>query len=210
MQVPKALWLLGAAVLVAGCATTATAFRTTWKNPEARPLTLDGQKIVVLLLRADDATRRAGEDTVAAQITARGAQGVAAWSILPQADLQDEAKARAALAKAGAAGVVVMELVPDDRRIRPFDFRGSMSSPSYSSFWGHYQHVWGGGRSGSPGGSSGAWVETLVYTLQPDALVWAGRSRTVNAGGAAGLFTEVSNAVADEVERAGLLKRQPK
>jgi len=49
-------------------------------------------------------------------------------------------------------------------------------------------------------------VETLVYSLDPDELLWAGRTRTVNPSNAAGLFTEVASAAAQEMQSMGLLK----
>lgn len=205
MQAPKVIWMVGAAILAAACATTTT-FKSTWRNPEARPVVLAGQKVVVLVITTEDRTRRTSEDTVAAQITARGAQGVPAWTILPTEDMRDEDKARTALEQSGAVAVVVMEIVPEDRRHRPVDFRGSMRSASNISFWGNYRWAWGGAWYEGPPPSAGVFVETLVYSLHPDELLWAGRSRTVNPVGIPSVFAGVSTAAVEEIERAGLLK----
>jgi hypothetical protein len=59
---------------------------------------------------------------------------------------------------------------------------------------------------GAQGVPANVWVETLVHTLDPDDLIWGGRSRTVNANHTAALFAEVASAAAREIERAGLLK----
>jgi hypothetical protein len=209
MKTPKVVWLLAAAVIAAGCG-TATAFRTTWRNPESKPVRLDGQKIVVLVISTQDATRRAGEDTVAAQITARGAQGVAAWTILPTADMQDQEKTRAALTKAGAVAVVTMEIVPEIRRGGSGDFRTTMRDVSNASFWGNYNWAWNNAWYAGPPPNSSIWVETLVYSLQPDQLLWGGRSRTVNPSAVSAVFGEVANAAALEIERSGLLKSPAK
>ena len=205
MQGQKFRWLVGAAIVAAGCATSTT-FKSTWRNPESRPAPLAGQKVVVLVITTEDRTRRTSEDTVAAQITARGVQGVSAWTILPTADMRDEEKARTALAQSGAVAVVVMEIVPEDRSHRPVDFRGSMRSASNISFWGNYRWAWGGAWYEGPPPSAGVFVETLVYSLQPDELVWAGRSRTVNPVGIPSVFAGVATAVGEELERSGLLK----
>ena len=45
-----------------------------------------------------------------------------------------------------------------------------------------------------------------MYSFQPDELLWAGRSRTVNPDAAEGLFAEVANAAGNEMEKAGLLR----
>jgi hypothetical protein len=118
-------------------------------------------------------------------MTARGARGVAAWTLLPTADATDEQKARAALAAAGAVGVVTMQVVGredlDDQRVE-------VGSAGYRSFWGNYR--WSSRVTFSPGRSHGpqVWVETLVHSLDPDALLWSGRSRTADPGEAATLF----------------------
>jgi hypothetical protein len=208
MQTSKALWWCGAIVLAAGCA-TATAFNSTWRNPEIGAVKLDGQKVVVLVLSTQETTRRGAEDTVAAQITARGAQGVAAWTILPTADMQNEEKARAAFAKAGAAAVVTMEVVAQDRDSRdrrPPNLSLSMSTGRSRSFWSNYHWGWQNTWHSGPPPTTNVWVETLVHTLQPDELLWGGRSETVNPSAISTVFSEVAKAAAREIEKAGLLK----
>jgi hypothetical protein len=190
---------------VAGCA-TATGFSSTWRNPDTQPIRLDGQKVVALVISTRETTRRAGEDTVAAQITARGAQGVPAWTILPTADMQNEDKTRAALTQAGAVAVVTMEIVSEDRITGSPDFRMTMSHGSRRSFWGNYRWAWASSWHSGPPPSTSIWVETLLYSLTPDQLLWAGRSRTVNPNTVNTVFGDVAGAAAAEIERAGLLK----
>jgi hypothetical protein len=206
MQIPKAVWLLvGIVIGAAGCA-TATGFSSTWRNPETKPVRLEGQKVVALVISTQETTRRAGEDTVAGQITALGAQGVAAWTILPTADMQSEDKAKAALAKAGAVGVVTMEVVAQGRDTRSPNFGVTMRQASRGTFWGNYRWAWGNTWYSGPPPTTSVWVETLLYSLEPDELLWAGRSRTVNPNAVSAVFGEVANAAAREIERAGLIK----
>ena len=85
------------------------------------------------------------------------------------------------------------------------DERVEVRSAGYRSFWGNYR--WSSQVAFSPGRSHGpqAWVETRVHSLDPDALLWSGRSRTADPGEAAALFGEVGRAAAAEMEKAGLL-----
>jgi hypothetical protein len=48
-------------------------------------------------------------------------------------------------------------------------------------------------------------VETLVYSLTRDKLLWASTSRTTDPRGLDNLVTEVANATAKEMIRQGLL-----
>ena len=197
-----AVWLCG--VAAAGCATPATTFHSTWRNPETARVALAGQKVVALVMSADESTRRRAEDALAGEITARGAHGVAAWTLLPTADAPDEKKARAALAGAGAVGVVTMQVIGredlDDQRVE-------VRSAGYRSFWGNYR--WSSGVAWTPGRAHGpqVWIETLVHSLDPDTLLWSGRSRTADPNEVAALFSEVGRSAAAEMQKAGLLAR---
>jgi hypothetical protein len=192
-------------IAAAGCASR-TAFTSTWRNPETKPVSLAGEKIVALVISPHETTRRTAEDTLAAQITTGGAQGVPAWSILPTADVKDEEKARAAIAKTGAAAVVTMEVVAQSREFSPANVQLRWRSPSHRSFWPHYRWAWQMAWSPPPPPRTNIWVETLVYTLEPDELIWGGRSRTTDAASTAALFAEVANAAARQFAGAGLLK----
>jgi hypothetical protein len=131
---------------------------------------------------------------------------VPAWTILPTADIQNEDRAKAALADTGAVGVVTLEIVRQDRSAPSGNFRVGIGFSSRQTFWGNYSWAWNNAWHSGPPPNSSVWVETLMYSLQPDELLWAGRSRTVNPGDAEGLFAEVANAAANEMEKAGLLK----
>jgi len=191
-------------VMSAACATT-TFFNSTWVNPETRAIALTGEKIVALMITSDESTRRSAEDNLAKQITARGGQGIAAWTIVSTADVRNEEKARAAMTSAGAVGVVTMEVVGQRREVDPVNFRVSMST-GHRSFWGNYHWAWRTSWDPMPQTRTNVWVETLVYSLKPDELLWAGRTRTVNPSTVTALFAEVADAAVNEMQRNGLLK----
>jgi hypothetical protein len=212
MRSSKTGWVSGTisatvvALGAAGCATS-TGFQSTWRNPEISAVRLEGQKVIALVISTQETTRRSAEDQVAAQITARGAQGIASWTILPTADMQNEERARAALTKAGAVAVVSMEIVDRIREAsRSPNFHMTMSHSSRGSFWGNYRWAWGNTWHSGPPPTTTVWVETLLYSLEPDKLLWGGRSRTVNPSDVNDVFAEVAVAAAREIDRAGLVK----
>ena len=69
--------------LLAGYASTR--FVSTWKEPTAGAGSLDGQKIATFVASPESATRRPAEDLLAAEISARGAEGVQLTTELSQA-----------------------------------------------------------------------------------------------------------------------------
>lgn len=204
MRALKAVSMAGLLVMSTACATT-TFFNSSWANPEVKPIALTGQKVVALMITSEETQRRAVEDTLAQRITERGGQGIAAWTIVSTADVQSEEKARAAMTSAGAVAVVTMQVVDQRREVDPVNFQVSMSS-GRRSFWGNYHLAYRSAWDPGPSVRTNVWVETLVYSLQPDELIWAGRTRTVNPRTVAGLFGEVADNVAAEMQRLGLLK----
>jgi hypothetical protein len=183
-----------------GCATTG--FSSTWRNPEAQPLRVEGSKVAALVMAKNEATRRASEDALAREITAQGAQGVPMYSIAP---VTDEAKTRAALEQQGFAAVVVMRPVGSQQRVTatPTMYAG----PAYGGFWGgYYGYGWG-----SPWGGTEirtdtiVAVETLVYSLKQNKLVWGGQSNTTNPSNVDGFVREVATAAAKELRKQGLI-----
>lgn len=191
--------VIGVAVLLGACGSTATTttFVSSWKSPTAQRLQVKGARVAASVMLNDPASRRDAEDKLAKQITERGGQGVPMYQLV-QGEY-DEAAARDALAKAEVQGVVVMQPSEVDLTTNtPIDY----SAPPYHTYWGGYYDF------GQPIGTSHAKsisVNTLIYSLRQNQLVWAGQSKTSDATTVASLISEVSAATADELNRLALL-----
>lgn len=89
---------------ITACGTTT--FTSTWKDPGTPTLNPIGKTVAAVFVTRDEAKRRAGEDALAADLTARGARGVPAYTLVPDSVRGDGEKARAALkAEIGRAHV---------------------------------------------------------------------------------------------------------
>src|SRR5690349_4062091 len=97
---------LALSVLTAACASSS--FDTSWRAPEAEPLQVAGAKVAAIAMMDNMTARRAAEDALVRELNARGAQGVAMYTILPDAAPGDEAAVRAALDGMGFAGAVAL------------------------------------------------------------------------------------------------------
>jgi hypothetical protein len=202
----KAGLVVGAILVAAGCATTK--FNSTWKAPGAGPLNFKGKKVAALIISKEEGVRYGAEDALAREITARGAIGLPAYTLIPKELTQDKDKAKAFLEKAGVVGVVAMRVVGTEKEISssPATYYGS---PYYGSFWGggYYGYGWGGVYD--PGylrTDTIVAVETLVYSLEQDKLVWAGRSSTTNPSNAGAFIKELAAGAADEMKKQGLIQ----
>jgi hypothetical protein len=186
------------------CATTT--FQSTWKAPDAKPVELSGQKVVAFVLTKNAASRRAAEDALAAEITAGGAQGVPSYTLIADAGAPDEAKAKAQVEGAGATGVVVMRPVDTSKEVVA---TSTYMGPSYGPYWGgYYGYGWGGAWGGGVDVRTNTivTVETLVYSLSQNKLIWAAQSNTTNPSKVDAFVRELATAARREMTKAGLLK----
>lgn len=192
-------------LLLAGCSTTK--FTTTWKAPDVRLTHLEaGAKVGALVMYPEVPVERAAEDALAAELTKRGLKGVPAYSILGDVESRDEASAREAFTKAGALAVVVLRGIGEQTEV---DYRAPSyyAMPTYSGFWGGYYGA-GWDTVYEPGylrTSTIVTVETLVYDLKSNQLVWAGRSRTVDPSKLSTFIREIVDEAAKQMRKDGVL-----
>jgi hypothetical protein len=196
--------ICGAALCLSACGSTT--FTSTWKAPDAQRVDPVGKSIAALVIYGDKKRRRDAEVYLTHELTIRGARAVAAYTLIGL-DQPDVDYARARFKEAGVEGVVIMRLVGHDQRVivDPGGFSGS----AYGSF-GSYYSSYGVGVSYSTGSvqtDTVVTIETLIYSLNQDKLLWAGTSRTSNPEGLQSLITEVADAVASQMVKQGLVAR---
>jgi len=208
--------LVGAAVLtLIGCASGGPPkppthiFETTYRDPDAKPMQVRGSKVVAAVMVRDVAARKRAEDALAAELTKAGAQGVPMYTIsLDNTPTQEgETKTRAAVEAIGAQGLVVMRPVDVNHRSRATDTIAS--NDMYGGYWGGYYGV----------GWNDPWidknpdvqtdivvtVETFVFSLPQNKLVWSGTSETTNPKNAEKLVLQLAQDSARELQRLGLI-----
>lgn len=93
------------------CACSTTTFETKWRNPNARPIRLAGQKVVGLFMSSNPSLRRSAEDAMVRELNARGAQGVPGYTVLDDSEVRDRDAAKRKLESLGFAGAVVMRII---------------------------------------------------------------------------------------------------
>ena len=196
---------IGALTLFLGaCANTTTTFTSTWKDPSAAAVTPVGKTVAAVFVTRNESSRRAAEDTLAADLTARGAHGIPSYTLLPNDQHADAEAARAKLKEAGADGVVVMRVVGKDQQLT---YTPGTAFPSYYNGFGPY---WGYGwhtvyEPGYLETDTLVSVETLVYSLVQDKLLWGGTSRTTNPANLNALIKEVAYTTSQEMTKEGVL-----
>jgi hypothetical protein len=206
----------GTVFLLTGCASSSGApkppkdiFETTYKDPDAKPLHVRGAKVVAAVMIKDPKARQRAEDTLAQEITRLGGQGVPMYSIAPVStpDKEGESKTRALVESIGATGLVVMR--PVDVNHATAATLSNSSNDMYGGYWGGYYGI----------GWADPWVdkapdtrvdivitvETLVFSLPQNKLVWTGTSQTTNPKNAEKLVHQLATEGTRELQRQGLL-----
>lgn len=197
-----------AALAAAACASTS--FNSTWRNPAATPGNFQGVKVAALVMSPDQSVRFGAEDALARELTARGAVGIPAYSLIPKELTKDKEKAKEFLEKADVKGVVVMRVVGKDQQVTQTAGGLYWGGPAYATFWGGGYYGYGWGAVYSPGyitTDTIVSVETLVYSLAQDKLVWAGQSETTNPSKVGPFISELVAKVAAEMKKEGLVAR---
>jgi hypothetical protein len=183
-------------------------FTSTWKAPEASTTSFAGKKVAALVISDDQNLRVAGEEALVRELAGLGlSQGVASYRMVPREELRDPEKAKGWYERAGVEGIVSMRLVSAETRKT---WTPSMwVSASYNTLWGYYPHAWGSAYAIGTGRTREdtlAVIETLVFSVPANKLLWAGVTETMNPKDAHTVIADVVEATVEEMTKQGLLR----
>jgi hypothetical protein len=178
---------------------------STWTNPAAKALVVPEMKVAAFVVTADESMRLGPEETLATEMRSRGVDCVAGYTVLPGELAKDQEKAKEFLGRAGINGAVMMRVVVEERETH---VPGTVwySSGYYPSFWGYWNYGWT--TVYQPGYTSSdtiVSVETLVYSIEQDQLIWGGRSETANPKDVRKFVKNLVKVAGKEMRRAGLV-----
>src|SRR5205085_2630997 len=117
-------------------------FTSTWKAPGVAGLNYSGRKIVGLIVSDDVPLRMSTEEALASALTARGAEGVAAYRLIPKEEIRDRDSARRWFTESNTAAVVMMRLVDLSKEKIPTEVVWN-GGGYYGSLWNYYPYAWG-------------------------------------------------------------------
>ena len=184
-------------------------FITTWKSPNAGNVVYAGKKVVGLIVSNDMSLRISSEEALARELTSKGVQGVAAYKLIPREEIRDKDTVKAWFERTGAAGVVVLRLVDLSKETSP-SVVAWQSMPYYGSFGAYYPYAWGATIDLTPASARTdvtVVVETLIFDVGGDKLLWAGTSESSNPKGAQALIKDIVDAAVEQMRKDGLIRR---
>jgi hypothetical protein len=197
--------------LLCGTALASVAeLRNSWNNPSTQPIDLSSSRMAVVFMTPDPGRRREAEEMLAQKLGRYGIQAVPAESILPAKRGGDATTMRERLADAGIDTVLIMRVLGEGASLsvspppyllspQPWEYR------SLLQYWGY-----GWGRVLSPGyllTDTAISMETLLYSLPQDRLLWASRSSSSHRYQIAELTAQLADVVPVQMARDGVFKR---
>jgi len=160
------------------------------------------QKILFVALLKDDPTRRMAENKLVAEVKGRG---VASYNYLSLADTRsNESLIGDRLRQDGFDGVVVMRFAEVDKSK---SYTGGSYPSYYNSWYGYYSSTYpaySDPKYFSPGGFYT--IETNVYSLQKNKLVWTGVTSAVNITDINKMLDHVISMIKQRMKSQGLIK----
>jgi hypothetical protein len=134
-------------------------------------------------------------------------QGIATYRMAPAEELTTPERARPWFERAGIEGVVALRPVSTDTTVT-YSPDLWVTSSYYSTLWGYYGYGWTGVYT--PGGSSRRdttiVIETLIFSLPMNKLLWAGVSSTTNPDQQREFVKQLVDAAVKEMQKQGLVR----
>jgi hypothetical protein len=130
----------------------------------------------VMTVRKD--TRQGAEQVLARELIQQGVQGVPGYTVVAPEAQKDREAAKRILADAGITGAVLMQVVGANQETVATAGQAYYLGPNVSTFSGFWNYGWGMAYApGTVNNKTTLMVETLIYSVDQDKLLWAGTSK---------------------------------
>ena len=183
------------AASLGGC--HSTQLLATWRDPTAGPMRFN--KTVVAFATSDETLRRTVEDRLAEKVP----NSVQSYRLEQSGRSSDSAAIRRKFADMGFDGAVIMKVADVDANM--VYTNGTYWGPSRYGFGYSWGNAWGYPYDPGYYADRVVTLETQIYSLGDDRLIWAGRSETTNPRSVGKLTDSVIKHVMKALHNDGLL-----
>lgn len=188
-----------------GSCTTTTVMTDVWKDKtyQGKP-----QKIIVIMVTKYPDMRNLFEDRFVGELNSRGNNAFQSYTVVPFGQLRDRELVKSKILSSGADTVLVSRLL-DTKTIE--SFRPGLVTvvpfivpDYYYNWWGYYNVAFVD--YGYTGDVQVAYIETNLYDVTTEKLIWTGHSKTERTEGEQQLITAFVKLMIKKIESAGLIK----
>ena len=189
--------------LLAGCAETKVT--SVWVDPEYQGKGIDN--IFVVGVSKDGGLRRIFEDEFVNLFKGKGVKAMASYRVLPDEDLRDEKIMDSKVKESGSETILMTRLIDirKDTQYIPPDYVYALPAYYYGGWHGYYNQAY----MVSPGYMveyETAVLETNVYDLKTDKLIWSARSDAPTDGKMGKHIKEFVRSIISQLVEAKLIK----
>jgi hypothetical protein len=194
----KLLIILGFISLI-GCGPS-TEIVKSWRDPASMISETGTQKILILGLVKDESSRRIVEDNLVKRMNGKG---VASYTIITEEMVKaaKEDHLEEELSKGGFTHVLLVRLADIEKETSYVPGTTTGYYGGYGRFYGY-----GAGMYSTPGyyqEDKNYYVETAVYSINPNKLLWTGTTKTVNPSKMDKTINEIADVVGDKMRKDG-------
>ena len=181
-----------------------TKIEKTWMEPGASVSASAPNKALVIAMVKDETSRRVIEDQLVKRIST---PSTASYTLI-STDMLKEASDEA-LKKVITDGKFTHVLL---MRLADVEKETSYVPGTTTSFYGGYgrYYGYGAGMYSTPGyytTDKNYFVETTVYSINPDKLIWTGTTKTVNPSKLNKAVNDIADVVTEKMTKDGFLKK---
>ncbi len=174
-----------------------------WSEPGASVSKENPNKVLAIALVKDETSRRVIEDQLVAQLAG---QGVASYSLLTPDILKsgNDETMNVKVTQGKFTHVLVMRLADVQKET-------TYTPGTTTGFYGGYRRYYGYGAGfyTTPGYYStdkNYFVETMVYSVTPDKLLWSATTKTVNPSKLEKAVNDIGQVIIEKMKKDGFLK----
>jgi hypothetical protein len=187
-------------ISLSACA-PATRLTATWKDPSVPP-PMKFNRILIVAQMSDQAVRRSIETRLAQRLS----NAQPSYTVLSDAEAKSDDHGKEKISKAGYDGAVVIRFARVDKQATYVPGTSWWGPAPYGTWSGYYGYGWG--MAYSPGyvqRDTVVSLESNVYSIVQDKLLWASRSETINPESAQHLVDSVLDVTVKEMKRQKVL-----
>lgn len=185
---------------------TSTRIVSSWKEPD-KQVSLDTlNKVLVVALFNNETNSHRAEDQMAAYLQGKG---IVSYNYLgSNVNKKDEDAIRQKIKADGFDGAVTMRLVDVDREKTYVPGNSYPFSPYSRTFSGFYYRNWPNYLDGGYYANTKTYtIETNVYSLKENKIIWTGLTKTTNPGGVDKMTGEVAKVLYKKMVKEGFVAR---
>ena len=214
----KRVWVAAFALMLTwGCATkTTTNFSQSYRNPGYEDTVF--KRLLVIAVASNPDSRKSFEDALASAIAGQGGTAAPSYTLLPDGEQVSEEQLYEVIQREGVDGVVLTRLLgveqdtsytPPKKYNKPrtrYYPAGPGWGYGYGGYYGWYGTTYAAVHEpGKLDKSSTLKLETNLYSVATNDLVWTGQSETIDPESIDAARASITGAVAAKLKSEGFL-----